>query len=49
MGHGPGDHWDGTYGGEQCPIGVCPYKLRYTSARLDAGNLERSEVSGHVS
>jgi len=45
----PGDRWDGTYDGQQCPIGVYPYKLRYTSARLDETHLERPEVYGHVS
>ncbi|HQX38638.1 MAG: gliding motility-associated C-terminal domain-containing protein [Flavobacteriales bacterium] len=45
----PADRWDGTYGGQQCPIGVYAYKLRYSSIRLDQEQTERSEVFGHVS
>jgi len=45
----PGDRWDGTYRGQQCPIGVYPYELRYTSARSDQEQTERSDVFGHVS
>lgn len=45
----PADHWDGTYLGTPCPIGVYTYELRYSSARLDAEHLERSELFGHVS
>ena len=44
----PGDRWDGTYGGKQCPIGVYTYRLRYTSERLDVERPGTTDVSGHV-
>ncbi|HEX2618347.1 MAG TPA: T9SS type B sorting domain-containing protein, partial [Flavobacteriales bacterium] len=40
--------WDGSYSGSPCPIGVYPYKLRYT-VRLPDATLERpQERLGHV-
>ncbi|MEO8066393.1 MAG: T9SS type B sorting domain-containing protein [Flavobacteriales bacterium] len=47
--HTPAERWDGMYGGQSCPIGVYPYKLRYASDRMDTGNIERVERAGHVS
>lgn len=47
--HAPSEQWNGMYGGQTCPIGVYPYKLRYASDRMDIGSIERVERTGHVS